>query len=159
MKSGTGILDLGSGSGEMFCTWRGEPYWRQVHATEEIAQACGILSLSDFFTLPELDASFDEFGYDLVGMVLIGKDARDRYEAAKWVTMRDWLEENTEDDFVQEVRAELTIAPKRHVYIQVNTVAGACLNEGHTNEEDPRQVKAAGGIRSGCYNAKINKKL
>lgn len=130
-----------------FAPGRGEPYWPQVHATEEIAQVCGILSLSDFFTMPELVASFDDCGYDLVGMVLIGKDAWDRYEAAKWVTMRDWLEENTEDDFVQEVRAELTIAPKRHINIQVNTVADACLNEGHANEEDRRQVKAAGGIR------------
>ncbi|MDU7818122.1 MAG: class I SAM-dependent methyltransferase, partial [Klebsiella sp.] len=134
MKAGTRILDLGSGSGEMLCTWArdhgirgigvdmsalfseqaklraeelgvadrvtfihqdaagyvagekcdiaacvgatwiaggvagtiellskslkpggmlliGEPYWRQVPATEEIAQACGASSLADFLTL------------------------------------------------------------------------------------------------------------
>ena len=39
----------------------------------------------------------------------------DRYEAAKWLTMRRWLEENPDDDFAHEVRAELTNAPKRHV--------------------------------------------
>lgn len=29
--------------------------------------------------------------------------------------MRHWLEENPDDEFVPEVRAELTMAPKRHV--------------------------------------------
>src|SRR5690606_24150823 len=40
----------------------GEPYWRQVPATEEIAQACGASSVADFLTLPDLVASFDEQG-------------------------------------------------------------------------------------------------
>ena len=30
-------------------------------------------------------------------------------------TLRRWLAENPDDDFAQEVREELTIAPKRHV--------------------------------------------
>ena len=42
----------------------GEPYWRQVPATAEIAQACGISSIADFLTLPGLVASFDQQGYD-----------------------------------------------------------------------------------------------
>ncbi|WP_434089325.1 methyltransferase domain-containing protein [Klebsiella spallanzanii] len=92
----------------------GEPYWRQVPATEEIAQACGASSLADFLTLPELVSSFDKLGYDLVEMVLADQEGWDRYEAAKWLTMRRWLEENPHDDFAPEVRAELTIAPKRH---------------------------------------------
>lgn len=93
----------------------GEPYWRQVPATEEIAQACGVSSVADFLTLPDLVASFDEQGYDLVEMVLADQEGWDRYEAAKWLTMRRWLEENPDDDFAHEVRAELTNAPKRHV--------------------------------------------
>ncbi|HAS0970476.1 TPA: class I SAM-dependent methyltransferase, partial [Enterobacter hormaechei] len=93
----------------------GEPYWRQVPATAEIAQACGISSIADFLTLPGLVASFDQQGYDLVEMVLADQEGWDRYEAAKWMTMRRWLEENPDDDFAQEVRAELTIAPERHV--------------------------------------------
>ncbi|EMN3919332.1 TPA: class I SAM-dependent methyltransferase [Citrobacter amalonaticus] len=198
MKSGARILDLGSGSGEMLCTWArdlgingtgidmsplftaqakqraeelgvservhfihndaagyvtdekcdvaacvgatwiaggvagciellakslkpggmiliGEPYWRQVPATEEIAQACGVSSRTDFLTLPALVGSFDELGYDVVEMVLADQEGWDRYEAAKWLTMRRWLEANAEDDFADEVRTELTIAPKRHV--------------------------------------------
>lgn len=198
MKPGTSILDLGSGSGEMLCTWArdygitgtgidmsplftsqakmraqelgvsdhvyfihndaagyaadekcdvaacvgatwiaggvagtlrllakslkpggvmliGEPYWRLVPATEEIAQACGVTSVTDFLTLPALIASFSEKGYDVVEMVLADQEGWDRYEAAKWLTMRRWLEENPDDDFVQEIRTELSIAPKRHV--------------------------------------------
>ena len=191
MKAGTRLLDLGSGSGEMLCTWArdhgirgigvdmsalfsqqaqrraeelgvadsvtfihqdaagyvaeekcdiaacigatwigggvagtiallskslkpggmlliGEPYWRKIPATEEIAQDCGASSLADFLTLPDLVSSYDALGYDLV-------EGWDRYEAAKWLTLRRWLEENPDDDFASEVRAELTMAPKRHV--------------------------------------------
>lgn len=93
----------------------GEPYWRQLPASEEIAQACGVSSVADFLTLPDLVASFDEQGYDLVEMVLADQEGWDRYEAAKWLTMRRWLEKNPDDDFAHEVRAELTNAPKRHV--------------------------------------------
>lgn len=198
MKQGTRILDLGSGSGEMLCTWArdhditglgidmsplfteqakrraealgvsnavhflhqdaagyvadekcdvaacvgatwiaggfagtiellaksvkpggmlliGEPYWRQIPATQEIAKACGATSLNDFLALPELVSSFSTLGYDVVEMVLADQEGWDRYEAAKWMTLRRWLENNPDDDFAQEVRAELTIAPERHV--------------------------------------------
>lgn len=93
----------------------GEPYWRQLPATDEIAQACGVSSLADFLTLPGLVSTFDELGYDVVEMVLADQEGWDRYEAAKWLTMRRWLEANPDDDFAAEVRAELNIAPKRHV--------------------------------------------
>ncbi|HDT1335179.1 SAM-dependent methyltransferase [Klebsiella pneumoniae] len=198
MKPGTRILDLGSGSGEMLCTWArdhgitgtgidmsslftaqarrraeelgvservhfihndaagyvanekcdvaacvgatwiaggfagtvellaqslkpggimliGEPYWRQLPATDEIAQACGVSSTSDFLTLPGLVSAFDDLGYDVVEMVLADQEGWDRYEAAKWLTMRRWLEANPDDDFFAEVRAELNISPKRHI--------------------------------------------
>lgn len=93
----------------------GEPYWRQVMVTEEIAHACGVSSATDFLTLPVLVASFDQLGYDVVEMVLADKEGWDRYESAKWMTMRRWLDNNPDDDAAQEVRAELTAAPKRHV--------------------------------------------
>ncbi|HAT1682405.1 TPA: SAM-dependent methyltransferase [Klebsiella oxytoca] len=198
MKAGTRILDLGSGSGEMLCTWArdhaitgvgidmsslftaqakrraeelgvservhfihndaagyvaeekcdvaacvgatwiaggfagtmellaqslkpggfmliGEPYWRQLPATDEIAHACGVSSTTDFLTLPGLVSAFDDLGYDVVEMVLADQEGWDRYEAAKWLTMRRWLEANPDDDFAEEVRAELTLSPKRHV--------------------------------------------
>ncbi len=93
----------------------GEPYWRQVPPTEQVARECFAESVSDFFPLPELVASFDTLGYDVVEMVLADQEGWDRYEAAKWLTMRRWLEANPGDDFAEEIRANLTVAPKRHV--------------------------------------------
>lgn len=93
----------------------GEPYWRHLPATEELAHACGITSVADFLTLPDLVDSFCERGYDVVEMVLADQEGWDRYEAAKWMTMRRWLEQNPDDEFAQDVRVELTISPKRHV--------------------------------------------
>ena len=92
----------------------GEPYWRQLPPSEDVAKACHAGSISDFLVLPELVASFGALGYDLVEMVLADQDSWDRYEAAKWLTMRRWLEANPGDDFAPDVRAELSSAPARH---------------------------------------------
>ena len=91
----------------------GEPYWRQSPPTEEVAQGCRAGAIADFLLLPELLASFGDLGCDVVEMVLADQDGWDRYEAAKWLTMRRWLEANPDDDFAKEVRAELTSAPVR----------------------------------------------
>lgn len=197
LKSGTRVLDLGSGSGEMLCTWArdygvtgvgvdmsqlfseqarrraqelgvadrvkfihddasgfiadekvdvaacigatwigggiagtiellakslcsggiiliGEPYWRQLPPTQDVAKSCLANSIADFLVLPELIESFGNLDYDVVEMVLANQDGWDRYEAAKWLTMRRWLEENPDDDFAKEVRAQLTTEPKRY---------------------------------------------
>ncbi len=92
----------------------GEPYWRQLPPTEEIAKGCLAHSISDFLMLPELLAFFGHIGYDVVEMVLADQDGWDRYEAAKWLTMRRWLEANPDDELVNEVRAKLTSEPERH---------------------------------------------
>ena len=197
MESGTRVLDLGSGSGEMLCTWArdygiigagidmsqlfteqakrraeelgvadqvkffhddaagyvsdekagvaacigatwigggvagtiellarslctggiiliGEPYWRQLPPTEDVARGCLAGSISEFLLLPELVASFDHLGYDVVEMVLANQDSWDRYEATKWLTMRRWLEANPDDEFAKDVRAQLTAEPLRY---------------------------------------------
>jgi len=64
--------------------------------------------------LPELLGSFGHLGYDVVEMVLADQDGWDRYEAAKWLTMRRWLKANPSDELAKEVRAELTSGPKRY---------------------------------------------
>jgi len=92
----------------------GEPYWRQLPPTEEVAKGCLAHSISDFLTLPALLASFRELGCDVVEMVLADQDGWDRYEAAKWLTMRRWLEANPDDELAPEVRAQLTSEPKRY---------------------------------------------
>ena len=92
----------------------GEPYWLQLPPAEEVAKGCGAGSIADFLLLPELLASFAKLDYDVVEMVLADRDSWDRYEAAKWLTMRRWLEANPDDDFAKDVRAELTAAPERY---------------------------------------------
>ena len=92
----------------------GEPYWRQLPPTEDIAKGCLANSISDFLVLPELISSFGTLGYDVVEMVLANQDGWDRYEAAKWLTMRRWLDANPDDELASEVRALLTSEPKRH---------------------------------------------
>ncbi len=92
----------------------GEPYWRQLPPTEDVARGCLAGSISDFLLLSELLASFGDLGYDVVEMVLADQGSWDRYEAAKWLTMRRWLEANPDDDFAKDIRAELTSAPKRY---------------------------------------------
>jgi SAM-dependent methyltransferase len=92
----------------------GEPYWLQLPPTEEVAKGCRAGSISDSLLLPELLGSFGNLDYDVVEMVLADQDSWDRYEAAKWHTMRRWLETNPDDDFVKDVRAELTSAPERY---------------------------------------------
>jgi SAM-dependent methyltransferase len=92
----------------------GEPYWRQLPPTEDVAKGCLANAISDFLMLPELLASFGHLGYDVVEMVLADQNGWDRYEAAKWLTMRRWLETNHDDELVREVRAKLTSEPGRY---------------------------------------------
>jgi SAM-dependent methyltransferase len=92
----------------------GEPYWRQLPPTEDVAKGCLAGSVSEYLLLPELLASFGRCGCDVVEMVLADQDGWDRYEAAKWLTMRRWLEANPEDELAKEVRAQLTTEPARY---------------------------------------------
>lgn len=92
----------------------GEPYWRQLPPTKDIAKGCLANSVSDFLELPELLAFFDQLDYDVVEMVLADQNGWDRYEAAKWLTMRRWLDANPTDEITEVVRAMLTSEPKRY---------------------------------------------
>jgi len=92
----------------------GEPYWRRLPPTEDVARGCLAGAISNFLTLPDLLASFGSLGYDVVEMVLADQDSWDRYEAAQWLTMRRWLDANPDDEMAGEVRARLTSAPVRY---------------------------------------------
>ena len=92
----------------------GEPFWRQLPPTEAVAKGCLANAIADFLLLSELLASFGHLGYDVVEMVLADQDGWDRYEAAKWLTMRRWLEANPGDEFAKDVRAQLTSEPVRY---------------------------------------------
>jgi len=92
----------------------GEPYWLRLPPDEATARACGIDAIAEFHLLPDLIASFGDLGYDVVEMVLADREGWDRYEAAKWLTMRRWLDANPGDDFASEIRAKLNTEPKRY---------------------------------------------
>jgi len=92
----------------------GEPYWRQLPPTEDVARGCLANAVTDFLVLPKLLASFPQLGYDVVEMVLADQDGWDRYEAAKWLTMRRWLEANPDDELAQELRIQLSSEPERY---------------------------------------------
>ncbi|MGE4579564.1 MAG: cyclopropane-fatty-acyl-phospholipid synthase family protein [Desulfuromonadales bacterium] len=92
----------------------GEPYWQQLPPTEEVAKGCLAGAIADFRLLPDLLASFGRLGYDVIEMVLADQDSWDRYEAAKWLTMRRWLEANPDDELAKEVRTQLTSEPARY---------------------------------------------
>ena len=92
----------------------GEPYWLQLPPTEDVAKGCQADSISDYLMLPELLVSFGNLGYDVVEMVLADREGWDRYEAAKWFTMRRWLEANPEEEMAKDVRAQLTSEPERY---------------------------------------------
>ncbi len=64
--------------------------------------------------MPQLLAFFDRLDYDVVEMVLANQDGWDRYEAAKWLTMRRWQEANPSDELAAKVRAMLRSEPKRY---------------------------------------------
>jgi SAM-dependent methyltransferase len=92
----------------------GEPYWLRLPPTEEIARGCLAGSISDFRTLSGLLATFRTLDYDVVEMVLANPDGWDRYEAAKWLTMRRWLDANPDDELAEDIRAKLSTEPERH---------------------------------------------
>jgi len=92
----------------------GEPYWRQMPPTEDVARGCLAGSISDFLPLPELLASFGRLGYDVVEMVLADQDSWDRYEAAQWLTLRRWLQDHPDDELAKDVRARLIAEPERY---------------------------------------------
>ncbi|MBP2364337.1 SAM-dependent methyltransferase [Pseudonocardia parietis] len=96
----------------------GEPYWRQVVPDQETAEGCGAGSTDDFMVLPELVEQFGDLGCDVVEMVLADQDSWDRYQAAQWLNLRRWLDENPDDDLAAEARAELTTDPVRYARYQ-----------------------------------------
>lgn len=96
----------------------GEPYWSRDVPDDEVAKACQAGGRDDFVLLPELIEQFGELGYDVVEMVLADQDSWDRYQAAQWLSMRRWLDDNPDDELAAQVRAELTVEPARYTRYQ-----------------------------------------
>ena len=93
----------------------GEPYWRQLPPTEDVAKGClAGFNFPTFSCFQNFFASFGHLDYDVVEMVLAGQDGLGQIQAAKWLTMRRWLEANPDDEFAKIFRAKLTSEPERY---------------------------------------------
>jgi hypothetical protein len=96
----------------------GEPYWRREPEDRATVEGCSAGSRDDFRSLPELVEHFGRLGCDLVEMVLADQDSWDRYVAAQWLATRRWLDAHPDDELAEEMRADLTAGPLRHVRYQ-----------------------------------------
>ncbi|WP_245440867.1 hypothetical protein [Mesorhizobium sanjuanii] len=104
----------------------GEPYWLQLPPTEDIAKACRAGSISDFLMLPDLLASFGNLEYDVVEMALANQDDWDRYEAAKWLTMRLGSTQIPRTTSGEMFEPNLPRNPYDMPHTRVNTWVGVC---------------------------------
>lgn len=80
----------------------GEPYW----IDEPPEEAYPLLSdqRDTFATLAGTLDRFEQAGTELVEMVMANPDTWDRYEAAKWMTIHQWLKNNPDDPDSGELR-------------------------------------------------------
>ncbi len=93
----------------------GEPYWRSVPTTDEIARACHTESRDTWLTLPDLASSFRGLGWDLVQLVLSDPDDWDAYHGAQWLSIRRWLDANPGHELWHQMRDELDRTPTEHL--------------------------------------------
>ena len=79
----------------------GVPYWVDPPPAEP-----SVVSVIDgeFESLAGTLGRFDHAGFELVEMVLASPDDWDRYVAAQWMTVADWLTENPHDSDADELR-------------------------------------------------------
>jgi SAM-dependent methyltransferase len=79
----------------------GEPYW-----IDPLPSGMSVLGVADgeFASLAGTLDRCDAADFDLVEMVLASPDDWDRYVAAQWMTVDDWLKHNSEDPDFQAIR-------------------------------------------------------
>lgn len=92
----------------------GEPYWIDT-PPDEALQAWG-MGKDDYTSLVGTLDRFESAGMELVEMVLASPDSWDRYEAAQWSTIHEWLRANPDDADAPELREWLT--NNRRVYLE-----------------------------------------
>ncbi len=91
----------------------GEVCWRREPPDQATVEGCGATSEDAVAAAAGVHRVVGELGCDVVAMVL-AEDSWDRYEAAKWLNIRRWLDASK----LADLRAELTAAPARHARYQ-----------------------------------------
>lgn len=96
----------------------GQPFWQELPPNDEIARACGQASLGIYLELPDLLTNFRGLGFDLVEMVCADQDSWDRYTAAQWWNIRQWLDHDdasgSSEDLIAALQEELSAGPSRY---------------------------------------------
>lgn len=80
----------------------GEPFWQEPPPAEAVV-ALGLAPEECTSLVGTLDR-IEEAGLELVEMVLADPDSWDRYEAAQWRTVSDWLAANPDDPLAPDMR-------------------------------------------------------
>lgn len=91
----------------------GEPYWTE-DPPEGAYRALGV-GPEEFTSLPGTADRFDAAGMELVEMVLADGDSWDRYVAAQWFTLSQWLRSNPDDPEAPAVRDFYRSARRSHL--------------------------------------------
>lgn len=92
----------------------GEPYW--IDTPPDAAYAAHGFSKEDYTSLVGTLDRFESVGLDLVEMVLADQDSWDRYEAAQWWTVNEWMRAHPDDPDLPAIRE--TIATWRRTYLE-----------------------------------------
>ncbi|MBX3082841.1 MAG: class I SAM-dependent methyltransferase [Anaerolineae bacterium] len=80
----------------------GEPFWKS--SPPEAAYAAMELGKNDFASLVGTLDRIESAGFELIEMVLSNTDNWDRYVAAQWQTIDDWLRANSDDPDADDLR-------------------------------------------------------
>lgn len=96
----------------------GHPYWRVDPPSEDAVKACGAETKSDWLPLPDLIEQMQSLNYDVVEMMLADPDSWDRYIAAQWRNLREFIDKNPDDPLTPELREELQDSPILHTKYQ-----------------------------------------
>ncbi len=80
----------------------GEPYW--IDPLPEGLSVAGVEDPSEFASLAGTLDRVESAGFDLVEMVLASPDDWDRYVAAQWMTVDNWLRANPDEPDANEIR-------------------------------------------------------
>lgn len=96
----------------------GHPYWLAEPPSQEAIEACGAEQESDWLPLHGLIEQMQAYGYDVIEMMLADQHSWDRYVAAQWRNLREFIDKNPNDPLVPEFRQELDTSPILHTKYQ-----------------------------------------
>lgn len=91
----------------------GECFWIE----EPTPEASAVLG-EGFVTLPDLFAELESLALEVVEMVVTDPDGWDRYCAAQWRNLYDWIVVNPGDPDVEAAKARLKADRKNYVTVQ-----------------------------------------